>query len=482
MRTLLTRCHPAHLFLAVVLLTAFVTYGYFRQRYVGAADLYGYYQQGELLRQGRLTLPLELPIDQFPSAVPYGFIDVGDRALPQYPPGFPLLLALAGFFNLQFFVTPIAGLLGCVLLFLILRGSVSEWTAAVFTLLWAFFPIVAYSSSILMSDMISAVGLLAAWWLYRRGNLAFSAFALGFSFCVRPTNVLFLIAFSLPLWRDRKLLRYGLWLALPCALYGIYNLALFGAPWRTGYGGVGQEFRLEIFISQFGFYARETIRQLGWPLAALAALGLTVSHRNRWFHVIWFAPFLGLYCVWQSGGDRWWWTRFLLPGYAPLFFLGALGFERLREWIQGRVSRPQWRPAIGSLLLAALALTTFYHVRLAREERDVWLQYKGWEYCYAAKRMAAVAAPGSYIGSIEFAGAQLIYTDLHSFITVYDDAVPLVREVMQRGREVYLMVEPWRHKNNIILRLLAEFPHERLPDIRIWDGVQVYRLLPPPAP
>ncbi|MBK8858375.1 MAG: hypothetical protein IPN11_12090 [Opitutaceae bacterium] len=481
MRALLTRCHPAHLFLGIVLLTAFVTYSYYRQRYVGAADLYGYYQQGEMLRQGRLALPLELPVDKFPSVVPYGYVDVGDRALPQYPPGFPLLIALAGIFNLQYFVTPVIGFLGGVLVYLILRGSVSRWTAAVFTLLWAFFPIVAYSSSILMSDMVSAVGLLAAWWLYRRGNLMLSAFALGFSFCVRPTNVLFLIAMVLPLWRDRRMLRYSLWLVLPCALYGLYNHALFGAPWRTGYVGVGQEFRTEFFAGQFAFYARETIRQLGWPLAALTVLGLTVPHRDRWFHVLWFVPFLGLYCVWSAGGDRWWWTRFLLPAYAALFFLAAQGFERLKAWMQNRMSVTHWRPAVGALLLGALACTTFYHIRLARREQDVWVQYKGWEYCYAVNQVAAVAAPGSYVGSLEFAGAQLLYTDLHSFITVYDDAVPLVREVMQRGREVYLLIEPWRQDNNIIRALLAEYPHERLPDIGIWDGVQVYRLRPPPA-
>lgn len=482
MRALLTRCPPVLLFLGMVLATAFVTYTHYRQRYVGAADLYGYYQQAELLRQGKISLPLELPVGQFPSAAPGGYTAVGDLALPQYPPGFPPLIALAGIFHLQYFVTPVAGLLGCMLIFLILRESVSPWTAAVFTLLWAFFPIVAYSSTALMSDVVSALGLLAAWWLYRRGNLRLSALVLGFSFCVRPTNALFLLAFALPLWRDRQWLRYCLWLAVPCVLYGIYNRATYGAPWRTGYGGVGGEFQWGIFVRQSAFYARETIRQLGWPLALLAGLGLTIPHRDRWFHVLWFVPFFALYCFWPHGGDRWWWTRFLLPAYAALFFLAARGFERLRIWLQGRVADTPWRPAIGACLLGALACNTLYHLRFTRHEQDVWVQYKGWEYFCAVRQVATVAAPGSYVGSLEFAGAQLLYSDLHSFLTAYDDAVPLVHEVMQRGRAVYLMVEPGRQDNSIIRRLLARYPHERLPEIRIWAGVQVYRLLPAPAP
>ena len=49
------------------------------------------------------------------------------------------------------------------------------------------------------------------------------------------TNVLYLLVFGLILLRDRKLIRYGLCMILPGAIYGLYNTELFGAPWRTGY-------------------------------------------------------------------------------------------------------------------------------------------------------------------------------------------------------------------------------------------------------
>lgn len=480
MRSLLHRYHPAEIFALIVLVTAFTFFALHRQRFIGGADLYGYHQQGACIREGRLALPLEPAVAAFSSAVPFGYIPTDSGALPQYPPGFPLLLAVAGLAGGEFLVTPLLGALSGLLVFLILRRSVSPWTAAVFGLLWTYFPIVAYSSTILMSDIASATALLAVWWLYLRGNLALSALALGFSFSVRPTNVLFLLALTLPLWRDRKLIRYACWLALPCALYGLYNHLLFGAPWRTGYGGIGAEFRADIFSSHFAFYSQQTVRQLGWPMAALACAGLFTRHRDRWFHVLWFVPFFILYCFWLSGGDRWWWTRFLLPAYAALFFLAAPGFERLQAWLLPRIFRPSWRLAAQVALLALLGLSAFYYVSLARKEQDVWLRQKGFDYFYAVRRVAQIAPPGSYVGSIEFAGSVRLYTDLNSFVTHYGDSVHLADTVLRSGRSVFLIVEPWRQHDEVILKLLNGFPHERLPDIPIWSGLPVYRLQLPP--
>ena len=77
-----------------LLIGIFVIYATFRQRYVGATDWYGYYQQGELLKTGRVFLPTAFPCDQFPAIVPFGYVVAGRHAVPQYTPGFPLLLAL----------------------------------------------------------------------------------------------------------------------------------------------------------------------------------------------------------------------------------------------------------------------------------------------------------------------------------------------------------------------------------------------------
>jgi hypothetical protein len=41
--------------------------------------------------------------------------------------------------------------------------------------------------------------------------------------------------------------------------------------------------------------------------------------------------------------------------------------------------------------------------------------------------------------------------------------------------------EPWHRDRDVILRLLAAYPHERLPDIPVWSGLQVYELHLPPV-
>lgn len=482
MRAYLQRYHPAHLFLLIALGAALVTFVWYRQQYVGAIDWYAYHQQAELLQQGRIELPIELPVDKFPAAVPMGYVPIGDRALPQYPPGFPLLLAAGGWFGLAFFVPALLGVFGAVLVYLLVRELADPWTSASFAAVWAFFPIVAYASTNLMSDMAAAVCLLAGWWLYRRERLLLSALVLGFGFSVRPTNVLFLLAFALPLWRDRRLIRYGLWLAVPCALYGVYNHAVYGAPWRTGYSDVGSVLLPEVFASHFTFYLRETWRQLGWPLAGLALLGLTVPHRDRWFYVAWFLPFLGFYSFWWAGGDRWWWTRFLLPAYPPLFFLAAIGFGRLRQCLLARCPGPAWQPYVTAALLATLALLPLRSVRLTRKEGDVWVRLKGMEYYHVVQRLQAVAAPGSYVGSVEFGGALLVYSGLHPFVATFPGAVDVVAEAHRRDRDVFLVVEPWHRDQAVIRRLLDLHAVKRLPDLPVWEGLQLYQLSPRAAP
>lgn len=478
MRAYLHRLHPAHVFLLVVLATAFTAYAGFRQRYVGATDWYGYYQQGLLLQHGRIDLPVELPLDAFPTAVPLGYVVRDAEAVPQYPPGFPLLLALGGLLGVPLLVPALVGVASAGLMYLIVRDLSDPWTGAVFALLWAFFPIVAYGSTYLMSDLTAATAVLAAWWLYRRDRVALSALALGFGFAVRPTNVFFLLALAGPLWRDRRLARYALYLALPCAAYALYNHVVYGAPWRTGYGTTGEELQPALFLDHLSFYLRETLRQCGWPLLALAALGLAGRHRDRWACVAWFVPFLVFYSFWWAGGDRWWWTRFLLPAYGALFILAAHGFVRLRAWLD-TLARPwAWRRAIPVALLGALALTPLHSLKLTRREGDVWVHRKGLEYLEAVHRIALVAPPGSYVGSIEFGGALRLYSDLQPFLSTFPASPDLVAEAHRRGRRVFLMVEPWHRDQDVVRRMLDRFPSQRLADVPIWDGVQVFELKP----
>ena len=465
-----------------LLVGVFLVYATFRQRYVGATDWYGYYQQGELLKTGRVFLPTAFPCDQYPAIVPFGYVVAGSHAVPQYTPGFPLLLAAGSMAGLTFFVTPLLGLISCLLMFFLIRDFTDRWVAAVFTLAWAFFPIVVFGSTTLMSDLLAAMCLIGAYLAYRRGLLLLSAWVLGYSFCVRPTNVLFLAVFVLPLWRDRRLIRYGLYLAGPVVLYGLYNFTIYGSPLRTGYADFRGDLAREVFTQHVGFYLWQTLAQCSPVIIALALWGLRPWSREKLFQVLWFTVFLAFYCFWRSGGDRWWWTRFLLPGYPAIFLLAAGGFSRLRDRWRTAAAKPPWRDWRIVVLFASVAVLPLWEIHFGRSQQDLWERNKGHVYYDVVQRVAAIVPAHSFVGCVEFAGSFRLYSELTGFVSVQDDPPNLVREGLRRQRDVYLLVESWNLNHPVIRQILKDFPSEMITVIPLWGGMPLYKLHLPATP
>jgi hypothetical protein len=470
---------PFALAAAAFLVGIFCIYASYRQRHVGACDFYGYYQQAILLQAGKVFLPTALDVQDFPSIVPLGYAILDGRAVPQYPPGLPLLIALAGFLGLRTFTLPLLGVVSCVYMYLTCRDLSDRLSAALFTLAWCVFPLVVFGSTTVMSDLAAALFVIIAYYHYRHGQIPISAFAMGFGFCTRPANVLILGPLALLLLRDRQLLRYGLWLALPCAVYAVYNYFVFGLPWRTGYSGV-LWFATAGFGKQLRFYALQTCLQLG-PVVLGAAL--FALRRPTWEKIAllgWFAILAFAYSFWVSGNDRWWWARYLLPGYPALFFLGAQGFGEARVLLRERWPRAGWARWGGRALTAALALTPLYYVHFGLEQADVYVRNKGSGYYDLTQEVAARVPPGSYVGSTEFAGAFHLYRpELTAFVSVHQDAVHLVEHALREGHEAYLVLEPPNRDNPTIRRLLKRYDAQKIVDLPIiWAQLPVYRLLP----
>jgi hypothetical protein len=460
----------------------FVTYATCRQRYIGASDWYGYYQEGEQIRAGRVDLPTELPASEFPALVPFGYFVQNGHAIPQYTPGFPILLAAGSLLGLAFFVTSLVGLGSCILIFLILRDLTDRWVAAIFTFAWAFSPIVVFGSTTMMSDLVAATGLLGAYYAYRRGQLLLSAWVLGFSFCVRPTNVFFVAAFLPILLRDRRVIRYGLYLIVPGLLYAWYNYAVYGSPVRTGYGDFRYDLTREVFAAHLGFYLWQTVKQFSPVVIALALWGLRPLGREKLFYALWFAVFILFYSFWRSGGGAWWWTRFVLPGYPPLFLLAAIGFDQLRKSWSARAdaSAPgrDWRVPV---LFAVAALLPVWEITFGWRQHDLWKTDKGHDYYEITQRVAALVPPHSFVGSVEFAGSFRLYTGLTPYVSVYDSALPLIAEGLHRQRHVYLVVEQWNENDRIVREAITRFGAEKIAVIPLWGGLPLYELHAPTA-
>ena len=165
---------------AAVLLIIFFIYSTYTQKYVGGSDFYGYYAQSLLLKKGQVDMPVGVSAAEYPAIAPLGYFAKDGKVLPQYPPGYPLLMALAGYIGLEFYVTPILGILSIVLMYLLIKELTDKKIAIFFSLIWAFFPIVVYGSTSVMSDLAAAFFILLSLYLYRKEKIpSFTVYTIG---------------------------------------------------------------------------------------------------------------------------------------------------------------------------------------------------------------------------------------------------------------------------------------------------------------
>ncbi len=153
-----------------------------------------------------------------------------------------------------------------------------------------------------------------------------------------------------------------------------------------------------------------------------------------------------------------------------MFLLSALGFSRLRALIDEKLPTLARRLAMQAVLVALIGLTLGYYIWFGLYQRDLWSSNKGHVYYQVAKEIEQTVPSGSYVGSVEFAGAFRIYTKLGSYLSVHDNSPKLVDHVLQQGHEVYLIVEPWNATNPVVVQLLSRYSAVKVRYIRSWGG------------
>jgi hypothetical protein len=467
---------------AFVLITIFHLYSTFSQQYVGACDWYGYYQESLLLKNGRVSLETKIPAAQYPAIAPLSFYAINGKILGQYPPGFPLLMAGAGFLGLEFYVNPTLGVLSVILMFLTLftlNGN-DKWSAGLFALLWACFPLTMYGSTYVMSDLAAAFFILLAFYLLKIKKAISSALALGFSLAVRPTNVLFCAIF-LPLaykeLNTRQRRYYCVWLGATVSLYAVYNWLIYGAPWKTGYMNILYNFSAATFTRNLGFYAGETLRQFTPLLALLALIALWKKDKHSLFLGAWFLVFLVFYSFWASWLNEWWWLRFLLPAFPALFILAGLGFKHILTTTH-LFNRFPRRAAVILLTVPMLAVG-IYFIHRGTHYQDLWSKEKGKLYYAITKKIEKQIPPGSLVGGCDFSGPLRLYANIESFGFFHLNSLYLISDMLKQGKPVYILEEPW-HKENLGLKwILKNFETEKLTDVGVDSHVNffLYRIL-----
>ena len=459
----------------VALLALFVVYATIRQRYVGASDWYGYYALSRLFLQGRVTMPMTLDVARYPAAAPLAF-EAGDgRAIPRYPPGYPLLMALAGVVGAEFYVTPLCAVLSVLVLYVILIRRVSRFVAVLMCAVWAACPVVVWGAGSVMSDLPAALWLMTTYCLLDRDRPTLAGAVFALAVATRPTNLLFgLLLVPLLVGDWRRLARFVTAATAGAAVYGFYNWQVFGVPWRMGFKDSFGGFSLGRFPRNFPRFGWHLLTVLGAGTLLPAIAGVFRRHRRSLFFLGWFLLFWVLYSFWWVYPDPWWYLRFLLPGLPGLLILAADGWEDLRRWVDERGRA--WRIVVRVAYSVGAAVLLVVFVRFGIEQRLFTSTTAKMFHDVASSARERLPAD-ALIGAFDHTGSLRLYGGFETFRVPWPGAVELVQDSLKSGRPVYLLLEPSLKDDATTKRLLRECEVDAGIVLEGWPDTRAVRVI-----
>jgi hypothetical protein len=328
-----------------------------------------------------------------------------------------------------------------------------------------------------MSDVPATCWSLAGILCARRSRAdsryaVFAGFAFGGAALVRPTSILLLPALIVFLGFDLRRLATFCFGGLPAfAFFIVYNVAAFGAAFRTGYAEAGlvSAFTWSNFPPRFLHYSHwlSATLTIAIPLAWIACLvERNIARRDRVALGIWFLAAFVFYCFYGPY-DSWTFLRFLLPAMPALI----LGFFLWSQFAADRIAASTPFSAAGLLAMAAAAIVVF-EIRQIRtlHVRDVIAgqsQYP--DGCaWATRKLPANA----FLVTMQLSGSVRYYT---TFPNLRWDGIDPERESLVLGaidrshRPVYALLFPFEE---------TEVP-KRLPGtwtkIETFEGLSLWR-------
>lgn len=457
-------------FLACLCAIGVVTFGVmYRTGVASGADSYGYVSEADLWIKGNLHISQEwareLPWPKAAATVsPLGYREQpGDEVaaiVPVYSPGLAILMAgakLVGGHAAVFWVVPLLGGLFVLSVYGIGRhigGPVVGLSASVLT---ALSPVVLFMVLWPMTDVAVAgvwsaacwaalgstrkragiAGLIAAAALLIRPNLVAVGMMLGLWMILRDVR-----RRDTPWWRVDRAMAFAAGVAPGLIAVMLFNRALYGSPFVSGYGTLGSVLHLRNFIPNVQRYS-EWLFTSETPLVALGlvALFLPIARvwrdANRAFDVLLLAMIavgtLSCYLFFMPL-DEWWYLRFLMPMW-PGMLVGL-------SWLLfARVGIARTMMAIG--VVAALG---WHGVNFAQEKRITAASEGERRFVTAARLVREHTPPNSVIFSLVHSGSVRYYGERMTMR--YDWLKPewLDRGVAwlnERGAHPYLLVEDW---------------------------------------
>jgi Dolichyl-phosphate-mannose-protein mannosyltransferase len=402
-----------------------------------ASDPYGYVSQARLLRHGTLHQPEPLTrIASWPDAAlslaplgyrpaPHGFANV-----PTYPPGLPLLMALASLVAGAcgvYLVVPLSAAVLIAAVYRLARRVTDPLAAAGAAVLTATCPAFLFMAMWPMSDVPVTAFWIASFAsassIERRGRPVLTSILTAIAVLIRPNLApLAAVPIALSLFSSRTPQGKGLLSAALRAAIGflpvviaipVLNAALYGSPFESGYGAVSGLYSIDRVARNAGLHAHWLWESQGWYLLA-AIVGLVVHLRRGFTSVMtWCAIFAAL--VWIAylpyhSYREWWYLRFLLPALPILFVFAVDGVAA----VTARFG-PAVRAGVTTLfVIAAAAHGTWFAVHNGVFEiaADEWRYVETGAYVASALPQDAVVIAGQHSGSIRhYSGRDTIRYD-----------------------------------------------------------------------
>jgi hypothetical protein len=343
------------------------------------SDSYGYVSQADLWIEGRLKIDqpwaAEVP---WPNAnwtfSPLGYRPIEQAGVwtivPTYSAGLPLMMAAAkriGGQEAMFWVVPLFGGALVLATYGIGRRLGSERAGLAGAWLLAMSPAMLWVLVLPMSDVpVAAAWAVAFYFLLGPGILNASAagLAVGLSILIRPN--LALQAVILALWYVVRIPRDGIGVAssglafVACMAPGVVAVALindylYGSPFSSGYGNLGDLFSSSYIWPNLRSYAAWTV-EMHTPFILAGVVAIFVPLRRLWPSVpdrralaiiALFVAALWVFYFAYLPFDAWWFLRFLLPSW-PFIMIGT-GAVAVAVY---RTRRPALMVASAGLMLA----------------------------------------------------------------------------------------------------------------------------------
>jgi len=326
-------------------------------RTTAIVDEDAYLTEAFLFRTGRLSY------DGSPVPAPHMTVESGGRLTSKYPPGTSLFLV--PFILLGWRAVFISGLLvalaGTALFGLILKRLSPEADPA-WALLYLFYPAVVLLSRTVMSDLLAATLVLAAFHcLLRRGGWLLGAgFILGLACLVRYSNVILVPVFLILALRPagprlRLALLFLTGFLPPAGVMAAYNAYAYGSPFSFPMYLTGN-FSPAYFPHNVWYYGSALL--ILYPL--MLAAPFAVGKGRRLLLGLPAYTVLGLYCLFSYTYDvpnlparLTIGLRYLLPGL-PFFILAfVLAADRLLDRL-----RAGWLKyaAVGGMALLSIVV------------------------------------------------------------------------------------------------------------------------------